>query len=397
MNRRMALALLTVLPAWLIIELCFWPHPQGASEMLARLGAGPYTTASAYCRTRYGWFALACGAQLALWLALASPLVSRAFEAAVARFSPVARAAAIALACTALARSLSLTFGFASGHLLDRAYGLTRQSTWAWLTEQLLEHALAASVTVAAAAAVIWAAGRFGRGWWLVSTAVLSAGTLALVAAQPLLIDPLFDRYIPLQGTPGSERLMELARRAGFDPARLSVALVSHRTTKGNAFVNGLGPTERIALWDTFLEASRADEAELVLAHELGHWRAGHVALGTALALVGLALAMMLFSALFPVPTPRDVPAILLTVFILRVACLPVENAVSRAIEAQADFLSLRYTNRAEAFIRAEEQLARQNLSDPDPPPLAVWLLFTHPPTSERIAMAQRFARAGSR
>ncbi|MBI3893603.1 MAG: M48 family metalloprotease [Candidatus Wallbacteria bacterium] len=397
MNRRLVIAMVVVLPAWLVIELAFWPRVAGGADMLARLGLGTFTRATAYAQAHYRWFGAAVATQLVLCLALATEPVSRALELLLASGGPVRGAAWISMVCLAGSHGLGLAFGFVSGHLLDLQYGLTQQSTWAWLKEQLLARGLSAGFTAAAVAAAIWTAQSFGRRWWLASSVLTGAAVVGVMMLQPVAIDPLFDHYAPLAGRPGSEHFLALAQRAGFDPARLSVAEVSHRTTKGNAFVNGLGPTERIALWDTFLEASRADEAELVLAHELGHWLAGHVRIGTALALVAILAVPMLGSFVFPCPGPRDVPALLLALLLVRLSSLPVENAVSRAIEAQADWLSLRLTGKPDAFIRAEEQLARQNLSEPAPTAAAVWFFYTHPPAADRIAMAERYARSRPR
>jgi STE24 endopeptidase len=79
--------------------------------------------------------------------------------------------------------------------------------------------------------------------------------------------------------------------------------------------------------------------------------------------------------------------------FVLSLASLPIQNAISRTFERQADRTSLELTGNPAAFIRSEVQLARSNLADLAPPRLIVWLLYTHPPVAERIRMAETFAK----
>jgi STE24 endopeptidase len=92
---------------------------------------------------------------------------------------------------------------------------------------------------------------------------------------------------------------------------------------------------------------------------------------------------------------PADVaglPLFLLVLFVLNLVGLPIQNAVSRHFERQADWTSLELTGNPAAFIRAEVDLARSNLADLNPPRPVVWLLYTHPPVAERIRMADAFA-----
>jgi STE24 endopeptidase len=92
---------------------------------------------------------------------------------------------------------------------------------------------------------------------------------------------------------------------------------------------------------------------------------------------------------------PADVaglPLFLLVLFVLNLVGLPIQNAISRHFERQADWTSLELTKNTPAFIRAEVDLARSNLADLNPSRSVVWLLYTHPPVAERIRMADTFA-----
>jgi STE24 endopeptidase len=390
-SRRLALTVL--LPVGLLVQLTFWPDGGPDAGALARFDPAFVARSEAFWHTRYVWLAAALALQFGLLALLAWPPMALALGRAVEApgRSPSAAAARLALGCLVAVQGTAMAFSFGFGHLLDREYGLTRQTTWRWAWEQLLQRGLLVLLVAATVTAIVALGRRYGPRWWLPTTLGLATLTLLLVTLQPVLFDPLFYRVQPLALHPGSEPLQELARKAGFPVERIWVADASRHSERANAFINGLGKTERIVLFDTLIDRAHTDETALVLAHEIGHGAARHVRVGTALAILGLTMALALLAALFPRPGPRDVPAILLALFLLNLATLPTQNAISRAMESSADLLSLGLTRQPDAFIRAKERMAIQNLACLRPPPLAVWMFFTHPPVTERIGMALEF------
>src|SRR5262245_63912443 len=111
----------------------------------------------------------------------------------------------------------------------------------------------------------------------------------------PIAIDPLFNRFHPLEDAVLRDRLLELASRGGVPAREILVADASRRTRAVNAYFTGLGRTRRIVLYDTLLSKFDADEIAIVLAHEVGHWKHHDVMKGvlwgTLGALVGLGIA----------------------------------------------------------------------------------------------------------
>jgi STE24 endopeptidase len=75
---------------------------------------------------------------------------------------------------------------------------------------------------------------------------------------------------------------------------------------------------------------------------------------------------------------------------------LPLNNAFSRWREKRADLYALRVTRKPEAFAGAMTRLANQNLADADPERWVVWLLHSHPPIRDRVALAQTFKAGAS-
>ena len=175
------------------------------------------------------------------------------------------------------------------------------------------------------------------------------------------------------------------------------------QTNHTNAYFTGFGSTRRIVLYDNLLKKHTPAEIESILAHEIGHWRHDHIVkgllLGTAAALLGFFLLHCVLHwavgrapwHLQSIADPAGLPLVLLLISLGSWAAMPVGNAVSRHFERQADQVSLDLARQPAAFIECERKLARDNLGNVAPSPWNVWLFSTHPPTVERIHMAEEW------
>jgi STE24 endopeptidase len=135
---------------------------------------------------------------------------------------------------------------------------------------------------------------------------------------------------------------------------------------------------------------------EVVVAHELGHRREGHVTKFTLLAMAGAAGAVLVLWAVLGtrVGDPRTLPEALLLLLALELAALAPGAWLSRRFERAADRCSLELTDQPAAFARAHLELARRNLSDLEPPRLVYVLLFSHPTAPERLAAGRAWRAA---
>jgi STE24 endopeptidase len=286
----------------------------------------------------------------------------------------------------------------AVGHWWRRRYGLSEQGYAAWLGDQAVSLAVLAVLVSIAVAGALWLAGRFGRRWWIPGGAALAALGVLYVLLQPIAIEPLFNRFEPISDRALAVRIEGLAAELGVEVDRVDVADASRRTTAANAVVTGIGPTRRIALYDTLLDGRFSqDEIVAVAAHELGHVRRNHLWKGAAwFALFAIPSVALVAFAVGRRGDPRDpglVPLALLCAFVLSLAALPAANALSRRYEAEADWLALTATRDPQAVEGLVRGLAVAGLSDPDPPGWSRVFLSTHPSPLERIGMAEAFAR----
>ena len=352
--------------------------------------------------------ALAAGLLAALaWSSLGDWLFSP-----LASLSPVAAAAAYAALVTAFSSVIRAPLAFWRGWWRERQWGFSTQGVGGWLGDRT--KGLAVSLVLGAAS---WAAAvalaRALPGWWAVPAgATLALAVLLLSFVAPVVLEPLFNRFRPLADEALAASLRVLSQRAGVPVREVLVADASRRTTKVNAYVSGIGRTRRVVVFDTLLAmagsaaggaggavgAAGADPAvvEVVVAHELGHRREGHVAKFTLLGMAGAAGAVIALWAVLGtrVGDPRTLPEALLLFLALELAVLAPGAWLSRRFERAADRCSLELTEQPAAFARAHLELARRNLSDLDPPRLVYVLLFSHPTAPERLAAGRAWRAA---
>jgi STE24 endopeptidase len=302
-------------------------------------------------------------------------------------------AAAWAAIVVTVAELVRLPLGFWRGFLRERRWGFSTQTLGDWLADRAKGWGVEIALTAATWTAAVGLA-RTYPGWWVVpAAAAFAVAVLFLSFLAPVVLEPLFNRFRPLEDERLAGELRALADEAGVPVRDVLVADASRRTTKVNAYVSGLGSTRRVVLFDTLLAAAGEPEVKLIVAHELGHRRDRHVVKGTLLAMFGALVAVVVLWAVLGtrVASPRELPTALLVLTVLEVFALAPGAALSRRWERAADRFSIELTGDVEAYERAHVELAKKNLSDLYPPRLAYFLLFGHPTPPERLALGRAF------
>jgi STE24 endopeptidase len=341
-----------------------------------------------------------------LWIFVGQTAIGLAVLALIAR-RPPERLAGLkrpVLAGAAVAAAISVATGLAalplSAVARERAkdVGLVTQDWVGYAGDVVKSQALGAGFAALGGAVLVFGMRRFGRRWWLPGAAVVVAFATITTYAGPVVLDPLFNDFKRLP--PGELRadVLELSRAAGVDVGEVYEMDASRRTTAANAYVAGVGRTKRVVLYDTLIEDFEPAETRLVVAHELGHVHHHDVRNGLIwVALVapfGMWAAALLAERLAPRDAalgPRAVPAVALALALVVPVVTFVSNQLSRDVERRADAFSLELTRDPRTFIAFHERLAVKNVSDPDPPALARFLLGTHPSTIQRLGMGEAF------
>ena len=239
--------------------------------------------------------------------------------------------------------------------------------------------------------------------WWLWAAAGYVVFVVLISGLAPVLIMPLFNKYVPLGPEHADliERLKRLGERSGTRVSGVFRFDMSQRTKAANAALTGIGGTRRIILGDTLLAEFTPDEVESVIAHELGHQVHRDIPVGIVVSslvtLVGLFLVSLVLNGsarALGFAGPADVgalPLLALAFGAFGLFTLPLNNAYSRWREVRADAYALDSTQNPRAFAAAMTRLANQNLADADPPAWVVFLMHSHPPIRQRLALATRW------
>lgn len=275
----------------------------------------------------------------------------------------------------------------------QRAWGLSEQAWVGFARDLAVGSAVTMTLTAVGVVALVACARRWRRVWPAVAGAV-AAGLLTLGSfAYPLLIEPLFHSFAPLQDDGLEQRIRTVALAEDVAVDEVLVADASRRTTTLNAYVSGFGHTRRVVLYDNLLQAPQ-DEVVAVVAHELAHAKHHDVLVGTTLgasgALVGVGLLGLVLGRRHSAGDPAVVPRVLALVAVGSLLATPVQNTVSRAIESRADVTAVRATGDGDVFVELQRRLALRSLADPTPASWSQVWFGSHPTVLERIALAER-------
>ena len=242
--------------------------------------------------------------------------------------------------------------------------------------------------------ALIWYTGPY---WWLIAAGAFFVISVILGQLAPVVLMPLFHKIERLDDPQLGERMQRLAEGTGLAIEGVYRLGMSADTSKANAMLAGLGRTRRVLMGDTLLKEFSPDEIEVIFAHEIGHHVHRHIpkmiGTGLVISMVGFWLCDRLIVWWAGVPIISDAPTsclpfvmFLLTVFQLLLG--PLQNAISRHYERQCDRYALKRTGLRDAYRAAFTKLARLNKADMEPNRVEVFLLHSHPPIKERLAMA---------
>ena len=309
------------------------------------------------------------------------------------------------VALGALLGLAGLPFRLYSTFGIETRFGFNRMTPAQWLLDRVKGLAVGAAIGLPLLYGVYGFMAFTGRAWWLWVFCFLTAYQVVLVWLYPAVIAPLFNRFTPLPAGELRERVLALARQAGFRARGLYVMDASRRSGHSNAYFTGFF-RPRIVLFDTLLERVELEQALAVLAHEMGHYRRRHVHKSLALSLAGSLLGLYVLSLLLPWPPlfaafgfagPSFHAALTLALLGGGAFTFPLEPLgawLSRRHEYEADAFAARLTGRPEALAAALVRLNDQNLGNLAPHPWFSRYHYSHPTLLERLAALERPAAA---
>jgi len=372
--------------------------PEGVRDVMDEATyrrAVDYTLAKNSFGQWQGWYE---AAWLFMWLGLG--LLPPLYNFFAGQFGPSLWGRAAVLCALGLVMALpDLPWGWWAQFRLEARFGFNKSTLKLWIMDLCKGAAVGLVLGYPLLCLVLWFVAWQPKWWWLWAWAALLIFQLVMLALAPRLILPLFNKLSPMPEGELRERLLELAHRTGFRCAAIDVMDGSKRSTHSNAFFTGFGRFRRIVFYDTLLAQLSPRELEAVLAHEIGHYRRGHVpkmfllSAVTSLAALGL-LAWLAgqswFLTGFRFPADAGMAAALL-LFALLMGLVtfwsqPLSNAWSRRHEYEADAFARAALGEAAPLVTALRKLHEKNLSNLTPHPAYSFFHYSHPTLIEREA-----------
>lgn len=297
--------------------------------------------------------------------------------------------------------ALTFPLSYYSGFRMEHRYGMSNQTFLQWMKENLKGMAVGAVIGLPLLLIFYYCLNVFQDLWWLPVAAVFFLFSVLLARIAPTLIFPFFYKFKPIENESLKKKLVQLCSGVNPQIAGIFEFNMSKTTKKANAAFAGIGRSKRIILADTLLESFSEDEIEAVFAHEVGHYYHKHITKSILLSTVsifsGLFITSYVYKLLLPVlgfTSITEIAALPLLGLLLMLFGLvtgPINNALSRAHERQADAYALNKTRNKAAFISAMQRLSVMNLADEEPHPWIEFLFYSHPAISKRIRAAESF------
>lgn len=307
-----------------------------------------------------------------------------------------------------MARLVVLPLQFAGSYLLERRYGLCRQSALGWLGDWTLATLLYGTLAILFLTPLVLSIRWCHHWYWCFFLAplwLLLFFALRAVYYRWLYL-PALRLFYPVRYLRAESFFLPGIGRRLMPVYEVEVA---HKTRRCNAAVVLSGGKGSVLVTDTLIDQFSDAEEKVVIAHEFGHlydhlFLEARTAAGRAQALrkmgflgggwYGVAVLCIWIVQLLEGPLglhvddlaafPLEVALVLLLLQILA----PLVHAESRIDEREADEYALRITGDVASYVTVMNKLRRINLEESNPGLIDRWLYGTHPTYLERLKIA---------
>lgn len=283
---------------------------------------------------------------------------------------------------------------------IEARYGFNTTTPRIWITDFLKSQAIGALLLSFLISVVFWLITRSPHKWWLWVWGFMALFSLFMMFISPYVIEPLFNRYEPVTEEGLEDDIRVMMEKAGLKVGKVQQMDASKRSNHSNAYFTGIGRVKRIVLYDTLIRQMSHAEIVAVLAHEIGHWKKGHIwkrlFWAEVVALAGSWLAFRLLSwpglpGLLGLPDDISLPAKMVVLgFIASLGLFPLGPFSawrSRCHEREADRFAADLTGNPEDLASALVKMSAENLSNLFPHPLYAAFHYSHPPVVERVRL----------
>jgi len=299
-------------------------------------------------------------------------------------------------------------------HTFSLRYDQSIQQWPSWIWDWTKGETIGLAISTLAIWALYAVIRQSPRMWWFYFWLISLPFILLGVFATPVIIDPLFNKFTPLEASKPElvSEIETLTRHAGLEIPRDHIYEMdaSAKTQTLNAYVTGIGSTKRIVIWDTTTKRMTPPQVLFVVGHEMGHYVLGHVTKWLLFVSASFLLALFVgyhlinwiirkFGNRLEISETADLaslPVMLLILLVISFFGEPIVNTFSRYIEHQADIYGLEVThpitpNSGQVAAQSFQILGETYLEEPNPNPIIKVWLYSHPPISERVRFALEY------
>ncbi len=291
---------------------------------------------------------------------------------------------------------LAMPFSYYDTFVIEKKYGFNKMTVKTFFMDTIKSLLISILIGVPVLWLITWFYFKTGIMFWLYAWALITAFSIFINFFYSELIVPLFNKQTPLSGGSLRSKIEIFSEKAGFAVKNIYVIDGSKRSTKSNAYFSGFGSKKRIVLYDTLISDYTEEEIVAVLAHEIGHYKKGHIIYSMLLSIGLNGLMLFLFSLVvdnpaFSAALGSEIPSFQLGLVAFGILYSPLStitdllsNYLSRKNEFEADKLSAEKSD-PQQLASALKKLSVKNLSNMMPHPAYQFFYYSHPPLLQRL------------
>jgi len=292
---------------------------------------------------------------------------------------------------------LSLPFSLYSTFKIENKYGFNAMTLKLWIAD-LLKSALISTILMSLILSVsFWIIQASPDYWWLLVWGFFFVFSLFIMFISPYVIEPLFNKFTPLEGDDLVEKIRGMMGKAGIKVSRVFKVDASKRSNHTNAYFTGIGRVKRIVLFDTLLNKMTQPEVLAVLSHEVGHWKKKHILKRIIfielMSFIGAYISFRVLKAnfladIFGIQDVTFFAKLVIMGFLFSIISFPftpLSSYFSRKHEYEADRFAAALTSDPESMATSLIKLSKDNLSNLHPHPVYAKFYYSHPPVVERV------------
>jgi STE24 endopeptidase len=336
------------------------------------------------------------------WLIVRSGVLDR-LDAKFAERRRNLKAFVIGLVYFIVSAVLTLPWTLYADYFREKSYGRTSQPIGDWLGQAALTTAISSILTALFFVGVYWLMRRTGKRWWIWSGALTAIVLAVFMLLQPVLIEPLFNKYEPVPPGQVRDAVVAMAQRAGIPSNKVFMFNGSRQSNNFTANAGGVGSTARVAISDVAFKNASLDEVRAVTGHEIGHYVLKHSWWGILFFSLAAIILFWIADRTFPwfarrfgstatLAEPRGIPVLVFMGSLLGLVSSPATNTFSRTLETHADMYSLQTENRPDALSTALVKTAEYRY--PRPGKIEEVVFYDHPSVEARVRRAMEWKAA---